>query len=272
MLMMKRIVLIVLTLLLSCSLVNPQVRSADEVHPIFALKSDCLLGGTLKGKWLKTETVVSMLKGGEKYRVYKMTSATGDATGERPASMGVPCEDSFQIKFTPSMEGSESVLAIGGDWNALPRVPTLLSTSDAVYRKAVADLLRSKGITRPEVKIGRIVRVDLEGDGVDEVLVNATRYEGGLTPNSRRGDYSVVFLRKIIRGRVQTIVVDGEFYPRGKQFNAPNEYTLDGVLDVNGDGVMEIIVESKYYEGGATSVFRLIGNKVGAALVCGCGV
>ena len=42
--------------------------------------------------------------------------------------------------------------------------------------EAVRDFLKARGIADPKVRIIRILRVDLEGDGEEEVLINATNY------------------------------------------------------------------------------------------------
>jgi hypothetical protein len=49
------------------------------------------------------------------------------------------------------------------------------------------------------------------------------------------------------------------------------QYEVAAVLDLNGDGQMEVIVHGGYYEGSGSDVFRLIGNKVDNVFGCGCG-
>ncbi|HEY0385413.1 MAG TPA: hypothetical protein VGC64_05350, partial [Pyrinomonadaceae bacterium] len=234
---LKRVMRAAFMMLLSSNLIAAQGRRADVVHPIYDVDGSCLLGGTLKGKWLGAQALVPLMKGGERYRAFMGTQALGEATGGQPTSWGDTCEDSFTIKFTPSLEERRGVLAIGGDWNALPRTPQLINTSDPAYRKLVAALLRSKGIRRPDVQLARIMRVDLDDDGVDEVLVSATRYLGGVSPTVHAGDYSFVLLRKVVRGRVRNIMINEEYYPTAKRLDPANEYQLLGALDVNGDGV-----------------------------------
>ncbi len=124
----------------------------------------------------------------------------------------------------------------------------------------------------------KILRVDLEGDGTEEVLINATRVQrwesGSISASSDAGDYSVVLLRKLIRGRVETIVIDEEYHPKaGRQEDEgpPNEYTLNSVLDLNGDGRMEIIVRGGYYEGDWKTAYSIQGRKAVALFGCGCG-
>ena len=69
--------------------------------------------------------------------------------------------------------------------------------------------MRQKGFARPEVHITSVLRVDLDGDGQEEVLVSAT------TPHTlskiTRPYYSLVMLRKIIQGTVKNALLEGQF-------------------------------------------------------------
>jgi hypothetical protein len=47
---------------------------------------------------------------------------------------------------------------------------------------------------------------------------------------------------------------------------APNVYEIAAVLDLNGDGKLEVIVHSFYYEGGQTTIYRCDPDKIEAAL------
>jgi len=66
------------------------------------------------------------------------------------------------------------------------------------------------------VKITRILRADLDGDGEDEGLINATNYftkDGGVPMETpKHGSYSIVLLRRAVAGKVQTEFVAGEVY------------------------------------------------------------
>jgi hypothetical protein len=52
---------------------------------------------------------------------------------------------------------------------------------------------------------------------------------------------------------------------------APNVYTIAAVLDLSGDGKLEVIVHSMYYEGGQTMIYRCEPDKIEAALSVECG-
>ena len=78
------------------------------------------------------------------------------------------------VSLSPKLD--KGVIALAAPWNALPRKPRIADTTQQVYVDAVRDFLKTKGIAQPTVKIDNIVRVDLHGDGEEEVLISATNY------------------------------------------------------------------------------------------------
>ena len=113
------------------------------------------------------------------------------------------------------------MVAVGGSWNAMPRALKIGSTESRVYKEAAAEILRSKGIENPKVNLSQVIQVDMNGDGVEEVLVSATNYAkfgsgGGMSPDSRAGDYSLVFLRKVVQGKESRVSSRESITPRPK--------------------------------------------------------
>jgi hypothetical protein len=155
----------------------------------------------------------------------------------------------------------------------------MLSTNDPAYRQIVAGLLRRRGFVRPKINVTQVLRIDLDGDRVEEVLVSATHLAEGLGGPDRSmaihgqpGDYSLVLLRKLVRGKVRDTLLVEHFYPRKIQYPlTPEQYSVAAVLDLNGDGKMEVIIHGGYYEGSWSTVFRLDRNKVENVFGCGCG-
>ena len=90
------------------------------------------------------------------------------------------------------------------------------------------EFLEARRMSDPKVKITRILRVDLDGDGEDEALINATNYftKDGEVPmdTAAPGSYSIVLLRRVVAGKVETGLVAGEFYPKEKS-DRPECYT-----------------------------------------------
>src|SRR6266540_510584 len=254
---------------------------AADLHPIVEVQSEYLCGATADGKWIKAEEAAKALPDETTYRVYGLTEAFGEATGGRPKpSKDDVCSDVLAVSLSPKVE--KGVIALAAPWNALPRKPRVMDTAQQVYVEAVRDFLKTKGIEQPKVKIDNILRVDLDGDGEDEVLISATNYfskDERVQTRSPAGSYSMVLLRRVVAGKVETQLVEGEFYPKAYKateddasFNAPNAYKVIAVLDLDGDGKMEIVVTSQYYEGGETTIYRCDPKKIEALLSVACGV
>ncbi|MBV9957876.1 MAG: FG-GAP repeat protein [Acidobacteria bacterium] len=261
--------------------VGLRAQVKNEAVPVIDGSSGCLMGGSSGGAWLKAEEMGTRVTSGDKYRLYNLNGEWKSLTGNKPATQGPPCEDTLFVDIPAdvrdAMPDNSHYIGVAGKWNPMPRAPRIESNDKPTYRNAVAAALRSKGIRRPEVKIVKVVRVDLEGDGVEEVIINATRANrwgegrGTITPNASAGDYSLVMLRKMINGKVQTIMLDEEYHTKPETFSAPDEYELVAVVDLNGDGVMEIVVAGGYYEGEWQTAYTIKGNKAVDVMGCGCG-
>jgi hypothetical protein len=240
------------------------------------VQSGYLFGAIADGKWIKADETAKLIGDETTYRVYGLTQALGDAKGGKPKPEGAPCEETLAVSLSPKPEGG--VIALAASWNALPRKPRIADTTQQVYVDAMRDFLKTKGIEQPKVKIDNIVRVDLDGDGEDEVLISATNYhkDHGVPMRSPAGSYSMVLLRRMVAGKVETKLIEGEFHPqayvrRDDSFDAPNAYKVIATLDLDGDGKMEIVVDSNYYEGEEITIYRCDPKKVEALLTVSCG-
>ncbi|MBD0370500.1 MAG: hypothetical protein ICV60_06665 [Pyrinomonadaceae bacterium] len=278
MLIMKRAAWLLAVISITSLLIPSRALAQRVVAVVDVGGGGCVMGGTRDGKWLKSEEMGPLIRGGERYSIYDLTHRVGVKTGGKTEQPGDSCSDTYFVKDLYSSDEPVNLIGIGADWNALPRVPKVESNSSPVYRAVVSALLRRHGIRRPDVKLTKVLRVDLDGDGKEEVLINATRVKrwetGSITPDSNAGDYSVVLVRKVIRGKVETILLDEEYHPKGgRQENEgpPNEYELIGAFDLNGDGRMEVIVQGGYYEGDWKTVYAINGRRAVNLFGCGCG-
>jgi hypothetical protein len=248
---------------------------ADRIVPIVDMKIKGLLGGVENGKYVDAKTTFEKLKGNESYTLFGIEGINeGEFTVGKPKNDQDVCDDFYYVE--PSV-GIVSGVALGDSykWNPMPRVPKSIDLNGAVYKKAVADVLRSKGIAKTTIKLTQAVRVDLDGDGQEEVLITATRYKNGIDAlDAKVGDYSLVMVRKIVAGKVQNIVLIGEFIKNKTDYGIPSSFEISAIADLNGDGKMEIILYSEYYEGQSAWAVEMKGNKPTEIeiLAVGCGL
>src|SRR6266566_2642520 len=253
---------------------------AADLHPIVEVQSGYLFGAISDAKWIKADETAKLIGDETTYRVYGLTQALGEAKGDKPKPADAPCEDVLTVSLAPKPE--KGVIALAAGWNALPRKPRAMDTTQAVYVDAVRDFLKTKGIEQPKVKIDNILRVDLDGDGEEEVLISATNYfrkDDSVPMRSPAASYSMVLLRRVVAGKVETQLIVGEFYPKAYpkaaqeegRFNAPSAYKVIATLDLDSDGKMEVVVGSNYYEGEAITIYRCDPKKVEAVLSVACG-
>ncbi len=254
--------------------------TAADSHPIVDVESGFLFGAISDGKWIKADETAKLIGDETTYRVYGLTQALGEAKGDKPKSEGEPCEETLAVSLSPKPE--KGVIAIAASWNALPRKPQVTDPTQKTYVDAVREFLRTKEIDQPKVKIDNILRVDLDGDGEEEVLISATNYfrkDESVPMRSPAASYSMVLLRRVVAGKVETQLIVGEFYPKAYpkaaqeegRFDASNAYKVIATLDLDGDGKMEIVVGSNYYEGEAITIYRCDPKKIEALLSVACG-
>lgn len=222
-------------------------------------------GGTYHS-WKKTH---AQIKGGETYQFYSATGKTGQAKGKKP-ELAPASGAAYIVELSGLPEAKKTLVGLNGaTWNPQPRKPKALSPKAAVYLSAVTDFLKSKGVSRAKPEIAAIWQVDLEGDGVQEVLIeaNSPGYDisGDTGPNLKSGDFSLVLLRKVVDGKPRMSTLMGVIHKKPAS-DAPNRYALSNVLDLNGDGILEIVVEWNYYEGGGANVFQIKNGKISQAL------
>ncbi len=245
-----------------------------RLHPIVVATGPAsgafLLGGAGHGRWLAADAMARTMAGGERYRLYSLGRSLGRAKGSKPVVEEPGEFQSVLLAPAPVVQGD--IVGVGGEWNPLPRAPRSASTAQTVYRNAVRAVLAEHGMKDAPARITQVLRVDLEGDGTDEVLVTARTSNAEYpVPGAKAGDFSLVLLRKVAGKRVSTFVLGAEFYPKARDQVAPYLFQVAAVLDLDGDGALEVVVADRYYEGAGAAAWQMRSGRPARVLSAGYG-
>ena len=223
--------------------------------------------------WLDAESEgVLPVAGGEDYQTILadslgMTTAGPQTTVCEPLELiGVELADPELLGDFPGPHG----VAISAPFDLQPYLYDDQTTDDGTYARFASALLSSRGLDVDDPVIKQLIRTDLEGDGVNEVLVVAEDVTPGLL--LQPGDYSILFMRKVIEGEVQTAVFE-ETVVMDEDDQFLGAHSVGTVADLNGDGKMEIVSNSAFFEGFSVAVWEYVDDDLGPArrLERGCG-
>ncbi|MBB6098121.1 hypothetical protein HNR42_001546 [Deinobacterium chartae] len=269
-----RFVPLVLILLLEAALA---ASSPPPVYPLLRLEPGVvsrgeLIGGRALGRWLGPRETALRLDGRARYRVFSLQHELALLRAHAPLSAGVPCAGnlSLRVRVPVALPGTEPLYAFAAPWNPLPRRPVALSAQTRTYRDLVAAALRSKGLARPQVHVEQVLQVDLDADGHLEVIIVANSRAGRPAARAAAGDYAGVWVRQQVDGRVRLLALEQEVHVRAGSA-APSRVRVGALLDLDGDGRLEVIVSGKTAVGVWTSVFSLAGGQMSKVLRWGCG-
>jgi hypothetical protein len=243
--------------------------SAATIHAIVDANEAILFGAVTNGRWLPAGSAAPLIRGGTTYRLYTLARSLGEREGGAAEPPSETCSNPI-VHIVDSPRVDEDVIGVNGDRNALPRTPSVQSTRQPAYRNVIAQWVEAHGIADPLVNITQILRVDLEGDNVDEVLIAANLLRGVGT-SARAGDYAVVLLRSVAGGEVRTVPLVQEYYPAGCIAECtPATHRVAAVLDVSGDGLMEVVLAWQDYEGRGKAIYRAEAGGIVEALSWTC--
>jgi len=136
-----------------------------------------------------------------------------------------------------------------------------IDTFIPMYQEYIAQLLSDNELQGEAVHIDGIFQMDLEGDGIDEVLIMASNIHA---ENNVKGQYSIVVLRKIIDGKVESLFLIKDIKPELPTDGSDSlhyDYKLCEIVDLNRDGVCELLIKRSFYEGYSYVVYELINGK-----------
>ena len=251
--------------------------TADQISPIFygSLHSFILLGATSSDVWVHPNEVYGLLYDDRMYDLYFDNELIGSGLAHVNSSenYGPPGTCEYHDVDQSLMGGEPPSFGFKQGQPVVIRPVEDISVDSATYQQVVADWLTLQEIPNPVVNITRILRVDIEGDGVDEVFISASHFTEESGHMVTVGDYSVVLMRKVVGSDVYTTPLVADIY-RGDVpiLRFPPTYILDTAFDLNGDGKLEMIVTGTWWEGGGVNVYEIHGIGAEEVLHVGCGL
>lgn len=143
-----------------------------------------------------------------------------------------------------------------------------LSTENAEYQTVAAEALRSSDLEVEGAKLVQVVRSDLDGDSSVDVLLVVERLSPG--PGAP-GDFAVVFWRRIVDGQVETKVLHKSVArPDEAGRHLVSTTRFEALLDINGDGFIELVASYRYGPAVGKSVLDLSGPEPTEVLSADC--
>jgi len=231
------------------------------------VNSFILVGGTKNGNWISAAEVAEIADFDTEYQLYTAFEFQDWITGQKPEHEPI-CDQHF-VSIN-QISTNQSAFGITGEWSVLPRTPLEQSPDTEIYLQAVAAWQVEQAPSQPIAAVKKIWRVDVEGDGTDEVFINATRFAEPTGHNVEPRDYSVVLMRTVIGSDVTTVELVGDYYSEPVMNQFPLAYNLEFIGDLNGDGQMEVVVGVSRWEGSGVMVFEIDGADVQLVLSVMC--
>ena len=224
------------------------------------------------GIWVPSKDVGALpIVGGEDYQIAVIglqattTGGSQDLRCEPLNNLGVQLDNEHLLGEFPGPYG----VAISAPWTLQPHLFEAFN-DDGTYASIASGLLADRGLNVPKPVIKQLFRTDLEGDGTNEVLVVAEDISGGFLPAA--GEYSIVFLQKVVQSDVQTAVL-GATAITDPESQFVEAFTIGAVADLSDDDKMEIVLNSAFFEGFGVAVWEYVNDDIGPKLQiqAGCG-
>jgi len=254
---------------------NPGVvmaKPTDFSPVLFGKKYDTtvflLLGGVGRGVWFTPDVSALRFADEAAYSLHTLTQEYSYFFRGRAPESSPTC-DSFFVGTDADLDEVGMIAVLDG-WDITKRDVTELPANNQFYQQVVIDWLTAEGVSSPEIGSLQVFRVDLEGDGADEIFISATRLDGS-QHTTKAGDYSVVLMRKVVGNDAVTIPLVADVYSsRELEITFPLTYSLVNFIDLNQDGVLEVVVDIQKWEGFGAIVFQIDGQDVIQSLRAEC--
>lgn len=263
-------------------------QKPDEIYIAY---DNLLLGAYIQKAWVDVESLQNNPKykeqrvwGGQSGRIYTAQGFSGEGImsalfndhPEEHADKGPLAEFPFFTLQTPQGNVTDEVLFIAGSGKNFEPFPRKMRPTDnnAQFTKLLRGYLAQNGIRDSNPK-SEVFAVDFDGDRRDEYIISAINFtdEGIIQPGHGKNQlYSVLLLVQQKDGQDVITPVVSFLCPKIYKDTLPVKYFVKMCADVNGDGILELLVYSAYYEGGGMQIYSFEQDGLHLVLEQGWGV
>lgn len=259
-----------------------QSQAGGATTPV--LIKGLLVGGISQGKWMQAPEFIgsgAVDFNGYLYDVYADGKKTGTATGGLPADSlsgevltGNTYIPGFDVITLRDKNGGkvEYDIALRADWDLFPRGYTNTDAGDQSYLDLAKTLLKSEGLADPRTEVKQIVRADLDNNGSEEILIAADNTVEDRFEQVKAGDNAILIFKPTAAASGQVVEKDIRMQDESEPSIYRWLFRVHTIADLDGDGAMEVVVRSWYYEGESWSVYKLDGNELKPVASNGWGV
>ena len=204
-------------------------------------------------------------------------------TGETSAVLGDNTEACFDDRVGPTIDvevappdppgfGYNAVAVLQQPWPLKPRPVAVTATGPDAYRDLGEAAFTGVSVDATLGDIEQLVVADLDGDGDDEALASFEFVQPIAGPGAP-GDLAALLVVDVNSREADTVLLSAIEQDADDElgFGVIEQYRVLDVADLNGDGIMEVLVHAWYYEGAAVIVYSYDGSELIEVLAAGCG-
>ena len=205
--------------------------------------------------------------------------------GETPVTLGENTEACFDGRVGPAIDveiapadppgfGYNAVAVLQPSWALKPRTIAVSSTAPEAYRALGEAAFDGEAVDAARGAVEQLVVTDLDGDDDDEALVAFEFVQPSAGPGAP-GDLAALLVIDATTRAADTVLLsaipDDAGDADGGFFEVAERYRILDVADLNGDGRMEVVVHTWYYEGAGVIVYTYDDGELTEVLATGCG-
>lgn len=247
---------------------------AETVIPIAA--EGILLGGYNGKEWVEADKIAPKLYGGETYQLFSEHKIIGNDVGNAP-ELDVDFGSFYHLDMK---KDAEYEIAVGSE----TEIPCLKprKMEDDYYETIIKEFF--EGIGYPEYQLDHLegVTFDLDQDGDGEDIICVYHYPDSAYYQIKAEEY---YSYTLLRDNGKTIIIDEAYRDKAEE---SGEYGLEieageeiiilymtsvmGSMDMNNDGIYEVIIGENWFEGWGYSVYEYQDGNLKKVLGMGFGI